>query len=133
MSSLNKVLLIGNLGADPTLRYTQGGSSVSNFSLATHEVRTDKEGVRSKQTEWHRVVSFGKLADLCQAHLKKGRKVYVEGRLRTRSYTKEPDHVRYVTEVIAERIRFLGGRNAAATSPGTPSPEGPEEMEDSRL
>ena len=86
MGSLNKVMLIGNLGRDPEIRYTQAGSAVANFSLATTDRWTDRQGQRQERTEWHDIVAFDRLADLAQNYLKKGKSVYIEGRLQTRSW-----------------------------------------------
>ena len=112
--SVNKVILVGNLGRDPEVRATPSGQSVCNFSLATTERYTDRAGQQRDQTEWHNVVVWGKQADLCGQYLKKGRQVYVEGRLTTRQYeAKDGTGKRYRTEVVAQRVQFLGGRAAA--------------------
>ncbi|HKV53603.1 MAG TPA: single-stranded DNA-binding protein [Candidatus Binataceae bacterium] len=109
--SVNKVILVGNLGRDPEVRTTPSGQSVCNFSLATTERYTDRAGQQRDQTEWHNVVVWGKQADLCGQYLKKGRQVYVEGRLTTRQYeAKDGSGKRYRTEVVAQRVQFLGGR-----------------------
>ncbi len=111
--SVNKVILVGNLGRDPEVRATPSGQSVCNFSLATTERFTDRAGQQRDQTEWHNVVVWGKQADLCGQYLKKGRQVYVEGRLTTRQYeAKDGTGKRYRTEVVAQRVQFLGGRPA---------------------
>jgi single-strand DNA-binding protein len=110
MASLNKVFLIGNLGADPEIRYTPAGTAVGNFSIATTEVWNDKAGERQEKTEWHRVVVWNKNAENCAEYLKKGRSVHVEGRLQTRSWEdKDSGAKRYTTEVVADRVTFLGG------------------------
>jgi single-strand DNA-binding protein len=112
--SVNKVILVGNLGRDPEVRATPSGQSVCNFSLATTERFTDRAGQQRDQTEWHNVVVWGKQADLCGQYLKKGRQVYVEGRLTTRQYeAKDGTGKRYRTEVVAQRVQFLGGRPSA--------------------
>lgn len=111
--SVNKVMLIGNLGADPETRVTQGEGTVTRFRIATSERWTSKDGHTGERTEWHKVVAFGRLAELCRDYLSKGRQVYVEGRLQTRSYEKDAV-TRYVTEVIASVVEFLGDRRAAA-------------------
>lgn len=119
MGSVNKVILVGNLGKDAELRYTPGGAPISNFSLATTEVWNDKEGQRQEKTEWHRVVLWGRSAESLQDYLKKGKQVYVEGRLQTRSWDDKDGNKKYSTEVRADRIVLLGsaggGRPASAS------------------
>jgi len=110
MASVNKVILIGNLGRDPELRYTKSGQAVANFSLATNERWTDKEGAQQERTEWHRIVAWGKTGELCAQYLAKGRTTYVEGRLQTREYEDKEGIKRYTTEVVAQNVTFLGGR-----------------------
>ena len=108
MGSVNKVILVGNLGADPEVRHTQSERSVCNLSIATTEVWKDKGGQKQEKTEWHRVTVWGDQAENCGKYLAKGRMVYVEGKLQTRSY--EKDGVKhYATEVVADRVVFLGG------------------------
>ncbi len=111
MGGLNKVILIGRLGKDPEERKTAGGTTVSNFSIATDQFRNGGEG-KEKLTEWHRVVAFGKTAEHCNSYLKKGRLVCVEGSLQTRSWEKPPGEKHYVTEVVASRITFLDSRDS---------------------
>ena len=109
--SVNKAIVIGNLGRDPEVRALPSGQSVAHLSVATKARFTDRNGERQERTEWHRVVAFGKLADNCQRLLSKGRQVYVEGRLRTRQYqAKEGSGPRYRTEIIALQLRMLGNR-----------------------
>ncbi len=110
MASLNKVMLIGNLGRDPEIRYTPDGSPVANFSLATTDYWTDKNGTRQERTEWHNIVAWTRLADLSKRFLSKGRQVYVEGRLRTREWTDRDGNKRRTTEVIASQMVLLGAR-----------------------
>ena len=110
--SVNKVILIGNLGKDPEVRFTQTGSAVANFSIATSEQWNDRDGKRQERTEWHNIVVWGKQAETCGQYLAKGRQVYVEGSIRTRSYDDKTGTKRYITEVVAQRIRFLGGGEA---------------------
>ena len=105
---INKVILIGNLGKDPEVRTTQGGSSVANLSVATTEKVKDKDGNWSDHTEWHRVVCFGRTAENAARFLKKGRQVYVEGRIRTNKWKDQQGNDRYTTEIIADNLRFLG-------------------------
>lgn len=104
---VNKVILIGNLGKDPELKYTQGGTPVASFSLATAERWSDKSGERREKTEWHTVVCWGKLGELVNQYLKKGRSAYVEGKLSTRSWEDKDGTKRYKTEVIASQVQFL--------------------------
>ncbi len=110
MGSLNKVMLIGNLGRDPEIRYTQAGSAVANFSLATTDRWTDRQGQRQERTEWHDIVAFDRLADLAQNYLKKGKSVYIEGRLQTRSWEDPQGQKRYRTEVVTTSMQFLDSR-----------------------
>ena len=107
--SVNKVILVGNLGKDPDVRYTQTGSAVANFSIATSEQWNDRDGKRQERTEWHNIVVWGKQAESCGQYLSKGRQVYVEGSIRTRSYDDKSGNKRYITEIVAQRIQFLGG------------------------
>lgn len=107
--SVNKVILIGNLGRDPEVRFTGGGRAVANFRIATSEVFSDAQGQRQERTDWHNIVVWGKQAETCGQYLQKGRQVYVEGSLRTRSYDDKDGNKRYVTEVVAQRVQFLGG------------------------
>jgi single-strand DNA-binding protein len=111
MSSLNKIMLIGNLGKDPEIRYTPEGTPVANFSLATSENWTDKSGNRQEHTEWHSIVAWSRLADLCKKYLSKGRQVYVEGRIRTREWNDRDGNKRRTTEVIATQMVLLGSRS----------------------
>jgi single-strand DNA-binding protein len=133
--SVNKVILVGNLGRDPEVRATPSGQSVCNFTLATTERFTDRAGQQRDQTEWHNVVVWGKQADLCGQYLKKGRQVYVEGRLTTRQYeAKDGTGKRYRTEVVAQRVQFLGGRPSAGLDNGvsdfSSGPDAPPPVDD---
>jgi single-strand DNA-binding protein len=110
MAGLNKVILIGNLGRDPELRYTQNGQAVVNFTLATNEKWTNKSGDREERTEWHRIVVWGKQAETCNEYLVKGRQVYVEGRLQTRDWEDREGQKRRTTEVVAQQVLMLGRR-----------------------
>lgn len=112
--SVNKVILVGRLGQNPEVRYTPSGSAVANFSVATNEAWTDKSGQKQERTEWHRVVVWGKLAELCNQYLQKGRQCYVEGRLQTRSWQDKDGTTKYSTEVQAQTIQFLGGQAGAS-------------------
>jgi len=109
MSSINRVTLIGNLGADPELRYTTAGKPVANFNIATSEAWNDESGQRQERTEWHRIVVWGKSAEACAGYLSKGRTVSVEGRMQTREWTDQNGTTRYATEVVASNVVFLGG------------------------
>src|SRR5580765_4700647 len=106
---VNKVILVGNLGADPDMRYTPSGQGVCEMRIATSESWNDKNGQRQERTEWHRVVVWGKRAEVCSKYLSKGRQVYVEGRIQTRNYDDKEGNKRYITEVIANDVQFLGG------------------------
>ena len=107
--SLNKVMLIGNLGQDPEKRVTGSGQSVTSFSIATSERWTGKDGQKQEKTEWHRIVVWGPQADSCAQYLSKGRQVFVEGRLQTRQWDDKDGNKRYTTEIVANRVQFLGG------------------------
>ena len=106
---VNKVILVGHLGADPDMRYTPSGQGVCELRLATSESWNDKNGQRQERTEWHRVVVWGKRAEICSKYLAKGRQVYIEGRIQTRNYDDKDGNKRYITEVIANDVQFLGG------------------------
>lgn len=114
--SVNKVLLIGRLGSNPELRYTPAGAAVATFNVATNENWTDKNGQKQERTEWHRVVVWGKLAQLCGEYLSKGRQCYLEGRLQTRQWQDKEGQTKYTTEVVAQTVQFLGGPSAGASS-----------------
>ena len=113
-SGVNKVILIGNLGKDPEVRYTPSGQAVANFTIATTESWTDKQGQRQERTEWHRIVVWGKTAELCGEYLAKGRQVYLEGKLQTRSYDDREGKKVYTTEIVANTVQFIGSRGDAA-------------------
>ncbi|OFZ19601.1 MAG: single-stranded DNA-binding protein [Bdellovibrionales bacterium GWB1_55_8] len=113
--SVNKVILVGRLGQNPEVRYTPSGAAVANFSVATNESWQDKSGQKQERTEWHKVVVWGKLAELCNQYLAKGRQVYVEGRLQTRQWQDKDNQTKYTTEVQAQTVQFLGGQS---TGPG---------------
>ena len=116
--SVNKAILVGHLGKDPEVRFTNTGSAVANFSMATSEIWNDRDGKRQERTEWHNIVVWGKQAELCGQYLAKGRQVYVEGSIRTRSYDdKTTGAKRYVTEIVAQRIQFLGGGGGTRLAP----------------
>jgi single-strand DNA-binding protein len=113
MAGVNKAILIGNLGRDPEVRYTPAGTAVASFSIATSERFTDKSGQRQERTEWHNIVCWSKLAEICKQYLKKGSTIYIEGRIQTRSWDK--DGIKhYKTEIIASTMQMLGPRSASA-------------------
>lgn len=114
MASVNKVILVGNLGRDPELRYLPSGEAVVNLSLATTDKFKDKTGAMQEVTEWHRVSFFGKTAEVCGQYLKKGSQIYIEGSLRTRKYTDKDGVEKYSTEIRGDRMQMLGGRGAGA-------------------
>ena len=118
MASVNKVILIGNLGRDPETRYTADGAAITNITLATTDSWKDKAtGEKKEQTEWHRVVFFNRLAEIAGEYLKKGRPVYVEGRLRTRKWQDKEGQDRYTTEIVADVMQMLGSREGAGSAP----------------
>ena len=108
MSGVNKVILIGRLGQDPEVRYTPSGQAVANFTMATSENWTGKDGQKQERTEWHRIVVWGRLAELCKDYLRKGRQVYIDGKLQTRSWDDKEGKKRYTTEIVANTVQFLG-------------------------
>ncbi|MCK5884423.1 MAG: single-stranded DNA-binding protein [Bacteriovoracaceae bacterium] len=116
--SVNKVILLGRLGQDPEMKHTPSGTAVCNFSMATSESWADKTGQRQERTEWHRIVVWGKLAELCNQYLAKGRQAFVEGRLQTRSWDGKDGSKRYTTEVVATTVQFIGAQGQANQSQG---------------
>lgn len=127
--SLNKAMIIGRLGQDPELRYTQGGAAVCNFNLATSEVWNDSAGKRQEKTEWHRIIVFGKQAENAAKYLKKGRQAYVEGRLQTRDWQDRDGNKRTTTEIVAQTVQFLdsvagGGSGRDSGGSSAPPPTG---------
>ena len=125
MASINKVILIGNLGRDPELRYTKDGRAVANFTLATNERWRDRDGNNQERTEWHRIVVWEKQAENCAQYLQKGRSVYVEGRLQTREWEDKEGHKRHTTEIVAQNVTFLGGRGEGPGRPSSAPPSAP--------
>ena len=137
MSGINKVILIGRLGSDPEVRYTPSGVAVANFSVATSEEWKNKDtGEKQERTEWHRIVAWRRLGEICGEYLSKGKQIYVEGRIQTRSWDDRDGNKKYTTEIIANDIQFLGSRDMsdggrpqggmAGGSQGAPGP-GPED------
>ncbi len=118
MASVNKVILIGNLGRDPETRYTTGGDAVTNLNIATSETWKDKAGEKQEKTEWHRVVLFGRQAEIAGEYLKKGRSVYIEGRLQTKKYTDKDGVEKYSTEIVGDRMQLLGSKDGAGGGGG---------------
>ena len=116
MAGVNKVIIVGNLGKDPELRHTPQGNAVANFPVATSESWNDKDGSKQERTEWHRIVVWGKLAELCSKYLSKGRKAYVEGRLQTRAWDDKDGQKRYTTEIVATTVQFLDSASADRSS-----------------
>jgi single-strand DNA-binding protein len=124
MKGINKVILIGNLGADPETRYTANGGAITNIRLATTENWKDKQsGEKQTRTEWHRVVLFGRLGEIAGEYLKKGRQVYIEGSLRTNKYTDKDGIERYSTDIVASEMQMLGGNPNESGAPGRPTME----------
>jgi single-strand DNA-binding protein len=126
MASVNKVILVGNLGRDPETRYMPDGAAITNASVATSFQWNDKaSGEKKEETEWHRVVFRGKLAEIAGEYLKKGSQVYVEGRLRTRKWQDKEGHDKYTTEIVADRMQMLGSRSGSGEPRGEPRGDAP--------
>ncbi len=120
MAGVNKAIIIGRLGRDPEVRYTQDGRAIANFSVATSEEWKDRDtGEKKERTEWHRIVAFGRLGEICGEYLAKGRQVYIEGRLQTRSWEKD-NVTRYTTEIVASNMQMLESKSAAASNDYVP-------------
>ncbi len=134
--SANKVILVGHVGAKPEIRYTNSGAAVANVNLATNEVWTDNDGNRQERTDWHRVVAWRQLAELCEQYVDKGSLIYIEGKLQTRNWEDKNGQKRYTTEVVADTLTMLGGRGGDFTPKQKSSdkeempPEPEEEMDD---
>jgi single-strand DNA-binding protein len=127
MVGVNKVILIGNLGADPEIRYLNSGAMVANFRMATTENRVNRSGEKTTITEWHRIVAFGRLAEICNEYLNKGKQVYIEGRLRTRSWEGKDGNRRWTTEIIATQMQMLGAPGPPVEAPGSEKEPGMDE------
>ena len=108
MAGINKAILVGRLGKDPEIRYTPSGTAIANFTMATSENYKDKDGQKQERTEWHRIVAFGKLAEICGEYLAKGKQVYIEGRIQTRSWDDKDGNKKYMTEIVANTMQMLG-------------------------
>jgi len=127
VAGINKVILVGNLGSDPEIRTTTSGQRVANFRLATSRQWTGQDGQRQEKTEWHSIVAWAKLADICERYLQKGKQVYVEGRLETRSWQDKEGQTRYKTEIVCETMQMLGrpgGVDRNEGDGGSDSPRG---------
>ncbi len=120
MASVNKVILVGNLGRDPEVRYMPDGGAITNVSIATTDTWKDKNGEKQERTEWHRIAFFGKLAEIAGEYLKKGSQIYVEGALRTRKWQDKDGQDKYTTEVIADRMQMLGSRSGGSVNMDPP-------------
>jgi single-strand DNA-binding protein len=132
---INKAIIIGNLGSDPEVRYTQSGTAVANFSVATTEKWKGQDGQMQEQTEWHRIVAFARLAEICGEYLSKGSKVYVEGRIQTRSWNDKDGNKRYTTEIVAKDMKMLDPKGASSSTgnsfaeePPPPEPRAGDEV-----
>lgn len=131
--SVNRVFILGRLGQDPEVKHTPSGSAVANFSVATSEAWTDKSGQKQERTEWHRVVVWGKLAELCGQYLSKGRQVYLEGKLQTRSWDDKEGNKRYTTEVQASTVQFIGGSQQANQNESVVTQQHSQDMGDTNF
>ena len=128
MASVNKVILVGNLGRDPETRYTTSGDAVTNIRLATTDTWKDKNGDKQERTEWHNIVFYGRQAEIAGEYLKKGRQIYVEGRLQTRKWQDKEGQDRYTTEIIADRMQMLGSREGGGAPSGADEPRARESV-----
>jgi len=124
MSGVNKVILLGRLGKDPESSATGTGTAISNFTIATSETYKDKEGVKQEKTEWHKIVVFGKLAEICNEYLHTGKQVYLEGKIQTRSWEDKEGNKRYTTEIVCFQMQMLGNREDS----GDAKPEGEDDL-----
>jgi len=127
MSGVNKVILIGNLGADPEVRFTGSGTAVANFNIATTERYNNREGEKQERTEWHRIVMFGRQAEIAKEYLHKGRQVYIEGRLQTRQWEDQQGQKRYTTEVVCNNMQMIGSRGGGGGGDDFPSQDAPSD------
>lgn len=121
--SVNKVIIVGRLGGDPELRQTQAGQSVCNFNVATSESWAGQDGQRKERTEWHRIVVWGRLAELCSQYLTKGREVFAEGKIQTREWEDRDGNKRYTTEIVASEVKSLGSAQGGSHAPSNDRPE----------
>ena len=125
MASVNKAIIVGNLGKDPEVRFTQSGQAMARFSVATTDTWMDRENGRQERTEWHNIVVWGKQAETCGQYLSKGRQVYIEGRIQTRKFEDREGKERYFTEINAQQVTFLGSRDGGGTRSGQSSDDEP--------
>ena len=130
--SVNKVIIIGNLGSEPELRHTPSNVPVANFSVATNESWVNKDGMREERTEWHRIVAWRRLAEICSEYLHKGTQVYIEGRIQTRQWEDQNGQKRYQTEIVADEMVILGGRPGEGMPSGAPPYSDDEPIQSSR-
>jgi single-strand DNA-binding protein len=130
MAGVNKVILVGNLGKDPEVRYTADGTAVASFSIATSQRWTNKDGERVERTEWHKIVAWRKLGEICGQYLSKGKQVYIEGRLQTRSWEDKDGNKRWTTEIIAQTMQMLGRAGDVADTQGSGKPAVQEDLPD---
>lgn len=121
---INKATIIGNLGSDPEVRFTQGSTAVANFTVATSEKWKDKDGQQQEQTEWHRIVAFARLGEICGEYLSKGSKVYIEGRIQTRQWDDKDGNKRYTTEIVAREMKMLNSKGGQQHEPQPPPNNG---------
>ncbi len=128
--SVNKVILIGNLGKDPEVRYLEGGTAVANFPLATSETYKNRNGEMTTSTEWHNIVVWRRLAEITEKYLKKGNKVYIEGKLRTRSWQDQDGNTRYTTEIVADNLTMLGGKADGEQNPSNTKQQGDSSVQE---
>ena len=128
MASVNLAIIVGNLGRDPEVRYMSSGDAVANITIATTESWKDKAGAKQEKTEWHRCVAYGKTAELMGEYLKKGSPVYIQGRIQTKKWTDKEGQERYTTEIVVDRMQFLGGAKASKNEP-EPATELPNEID----
>ena len=129
MASVNKAILIGNLGKDPELRYTSSGQAVASFSLATTDRYKDKEGNWQERTDWHNIVVWGRQGETAKEYLSKGRSAYIEGRIQTRSYDDKEGNKKWITEIVASRVQFLGGRGDGGSKSSDSSNSGSKDAQ----
>lgn len=122
MAGVNKVILVGNLGKDPEVRHLESGAVVANFPIATTETYKDKSGNRQEQTEWHNIVLWRGLAEVAEKYLRKGSQVYIEGKLRSRSWEDKEGNTRYITEVIGDNMTMLGSKGSSSDNSSSPAP-----------
>ena len=122
---MNKAIIVGNLGKDPEVRFTQSGQAMARFSVATTETWMDRENGRQERTDWHNIVVWGKQAETCGQYLAKGRQVYIEGSIRPRNYEDKEGNTRYTTDIVAQRVQFLGSRDGGGTRSGQSFDDGP--------